>query len=902
MSLLDDSWHDGRDMVSPENLGTMSLLLVFVVRAVFNTLREPAGAACKFLELRKFRETIGLEYFPSPLASWHMGLRTDAVIDKNKRTLLEAGSKDSKSYTLDAHKMKLSDDELGNGISVIRAILQLRPLNQFLPAGYIAEKCGMRYPSIPSMVERSEKLKIMADEVCPDGPKIDVNALEEVASLKFSEKDGKTYNGWEAYLRSIAAQYPDMPVVVDDLLAWEAIRPWMAKDTKGAVVISESHGWKYVPLRGKEAINACDETRVHGTQFNCLWSILAQGGLVGTYYNDAGIESHAVWTSELPTESAGYSYWMYIGSGFWVTVVIHIANSDVEASGCEVVRKLGSTKKQVAHKTPFLPICGVSFRVADFDRVCNKHGGKIVNFAYLSKEVKPGQWSDAHAWHSLFEVSPIDLKSFASRGLMLSSSQLSVQLKVGSSKAEDEEMEDDEQAPSAGARSAEAAPSATPVPVPQDAMWLPEYDLGQETSKPAGTYATLDEIGHDCCYLMLRPTFDKDPVNIAESGSRNMPRANPMNVLTQGFGEIWTRWSTTMRRILVRVTPGSIARYRTDQNGAFFTPEQVNDIRSRLGMREWTVHEVLCLLESLSPLLAIRVASTLAYGAVPPLFNPSVTNEIYLIHDGVLSGKSMSGGNTDPEMLGPYVSQAARDLRLGIFDCRVICGDPDLPTLEQLAAIAMKVVEDVTRRGAGRKSHIIIFWAFRDSCTCDNTWSRIESVISSEEASRGIDNALKTLETIKEVGNVTVVGPGNPVLYGYPASSPKYNELTTRFRVAWEVNASSGVISYPIELILSGCSMSRWGFLQKTKVNIGRVASRIAYLAAMSTMCGLGHCDMNVDEARAYINSRTPVSGDKPRLGVDVFSALTGDQSTGSALPPPPGHAPPPAPAAPQMS
>ena len=270
----------GRGMVSPENLGTMSLLFVFVVRAVFNTLREPAGAACKFLELRKFRETIGLEYFPSPLASWHMGLRTDAIIDKNKRTLLEAGSKDSKSYVLDAHKMKLSDDELGNGINVIRAILQLRPLNQFLPAGYIAEKCGMRYPSIPSMVERSEKLKVMADEVCPDGPRIDVNALEEVASLKFSEKDGKTYNGWEAYLRSIAAQYPDMPVVVDDLLAWEAIRPWMAKDTKGAVVISESHGWNYVPLRGKEAINACDETRVHGTQFNCLWSILAQGNVL----------------------------------------------------------------------------------------------------------------------------------------------------------------------------------------------------------------------------------------------------------------------------------------------------------------------------------------------------------------------------------------------------------------------------------------------------------------------------------------------------------------------------------------------------------------------------------------------------------------------------------------------
>ena len=258
----------GREMASPENLAVMSLMFVFVVRSVFSTLREPFGTACKFLELRKFRETIGLEYFPSPLASWHMGLRTDAVIDKNKRNQLDASSRDAQSYVVDAHKLKLSDDELKTGLEVIRAILQLRPLNQFLPAGYIAEKCGMRYPSIPSMVERSEKLKVIAEEVCPNGPRIDVNALEEVASLKFSERDGRTYSGWEAYIRSIAHQYPDMPVVADDLLAWESSRPWMARDGKGDIVASESHGWIYVPMRGKESINAMEETRVHGTQFN----------------------------------------------------------------------------------------------------------------------------------------------------------------------------------------------------------------------------------------------------------------------------------------------------------------------------------------------------------------------------------------------------------------------------------------------------------------------------------------------------------------------------------------------------------------------------------------------------------------------------------------------------------
>ena len=599
-------------------------------------------------------------------------------------------------------------------------------------------------------------------------------------------------------------------------------------------------------------------------------------------------------------ESIGYSSWVYVGSGFWVTVVIHIADCDVEASGCEVVRKLGSSKKQVAYKTPFMPMCGVSFRVADFDRIVDKHGGKILNFAYLSKEIKPGQWTDADSWHSLFEVSPIDFKSFACRGMMISSSQLSVQLKVGESRPGDDEMEDDEQAASAGALPADMAPPAAPAPVPPDALWVPEYNLDQETSKPAGVYATLEEIGNDCCFLMLKPTFDKVPVSIAESSSQNMPRANPMTVMNQAFGDIWTKWSTIMRHILIRAVPGVITRYGTDKNGKFFTPEQVNDIRTRLGLKAWTVQEVFCFMEALSPLLALRVASTLAYGAVPPLYNPSTIHEIYIIHDGVLAGKSMTGGNIDPEMVGPYVSQAARDLKLGTFDCRVICSDPDLQSLEQLSAIAVKIVDEVSRRNVARRAHILVFWSFRDVAACDPSWNKIESVVSTEEASLSVDNALKALETIQEVGNVVVVGPGNPVLFGYPASSPKYNELSTRFRVAWEVNVASGVVSYPLELILSGCAMSKWGFLQRTKVNIGRVASRIAYLAGMSTTCGLGHCELSADDAREYISSRSPLSGEKPTLGVDVFSALTGDQAAGSVLPPPPGHAPPPAPAAPQ--
>ena len=345
---------------------------------------------------------------------------------------------------------------------------------------------------------------------------------------------------------------------------------------------------------------------------------------------------------------------------------------------------------------------------------------------------------------------------------MISSSQLSVQLKVGESRPGDDEMEDDEQAPSAGALPAEVAPPTAPAPVPPDAIWVPEYNLDQETSKPAGAYATLEEIGNDCCFLMLKPTFDKIPVSIAESNSQHMPRANPMTVMTQAFGDIWTKWSATMRYILIRAVPGVITRYGTDRNGAFFTQEQVHDIRTKHGpCKKCFAFLRLCprcwrfVLQARLPMVLCHRCST------RQSFMRSTST-----HDGILAGKSMSGGNLDPDMVGPYVSQAARDLKLGVFDCLVICSDPDLQSLEQLSALAVKVVGEVSRRNVARRAHVIVFWSFRDVATCDASWSKVESVISTEEASRGIDNALKALETIREVGNVVVVGPGNPVLFG----------------------------------------------------------------------------------------------------------------------------------------
>ena len=64
--------------------------------------------------------------------SWNMGLVNPEVADKHTRTILVPGSRDAKSYVPDAHRLKLNNDELANGLEIVRAIFQLRPLKPFL--------------------------------------------------------------------------------------------------------------------------------------------------------------------------------------------------------------------------------------------------------------------------------------------------------------------------------------------------------------------------------------------------------------------------------------------------------------------------------------------------------------------------------------------------------------------------------------------------------------------------------------------------------------------------------------------------------------------------------------------------------------------------------------------------
>ena len=78
-----------------------------------------------------------------------------------------------------------------------------------------------------------------------------------------------------------------------------------------------------------------------------------------------------------------------------------------------------------------------------------------------------------------------------------------------------------------------------------------------------------------------------------------------MSSTSQNSEQNWVTWSAMMRAVLVRAIPWSITRYGSDPDGRQYTQEQVDAVRRQLNMKAWTVHEVLYLLEALSPMLAI---------------------------------------------------------------------------------------------------------------------------------------------------------------------------------------------------------------------------------------------------------------------------------------------------------
>ena len=88
-------------------------------------------------------------------------------------------------------------------------------------------------------------LQIVSDN--SDLPSAPANALEECFTLTFDDEKGATHRGWEAYVRHLAKLYSGKCVAIDDVLAWNNLRPLKMDDQAGRPAIEA--GVTYVPLR-----------------------------------------------------------------------------------------------------------------------------------------------------------------------------------------------------------------------------------------------------------------------------------------------------------------------------------------------------------------------------------------------------------------------------------------------------------------------------------------------------------------------------------------------------------------------------------------------------------------------------------------------------------------------------
>ena len=305
---------------------------------------------------------------------------------------------------------------------------------------------------------RAQTLRLM--QIVSDNanlPPSPANALEECFTLTFDDAKGATHHGWEAYVRHLAKTYPSKCVTIDDVLAWNNLRPLKMNDQGGKPAIEA--GVTYVPVRGCSNIDPSD-TYCHGTPLSSLWSILATGVVRGAYYTE--LNSYAIWTATDPAECFSYSPYMHIGGGRWVRTMIHF-DPDV-IWGSDHMRNLGSSKHQIAVKRAFMPFCGISFQFKNFNDPIESRD-KLFMTQFMSV---PPNW-EADTWCPIMEAHPFEFPAILLEALFpVHGSSFSHLRYLGQG---DEEPPQAEGAGASDAATASAQASPSPaVPAPMKAL------------------------------------------------------------------------------------------------------------------------------------------------------------------------------------------------------------------------------------------------------------------------------------------------------------------------------------------------------------------------------------------------------------------------------------------------
>ena len=373
----------------------------------------------------------------------------------------------------------------------------------------------------------------------------------------------------------------------------------------------------YVPLKGHNELSPGDDPHPRGIVVPTLWSTLARGGLLGDYYKDLG--SNAVWTATDPRECMNYTTFAHLGTGVWFRVMVHMSKAQIESSGLTTGTQLGKSKHQIAILADFVPICGISVQF-------KSHRMLLDDQEYLQMLpycTSPNEYV-ANTWDAIAETHPADIDTFIKLRVTPPDRSLRTPMYLGDVRpGATDDMDVDPEVVDMAAESAapeQASASATKVD-PENVPWFPKTPLEQDSALLKYRYPPLNDLtaNNETQRLLVRPAFEAPPVLPGEKNAYGLPNIVPMDVIPANrFGETWDRWRSMFRALSnVRVS-GRCSSVGFDSEGKY-SGEQEKAFRDTLSQKKWNIQQCLAILEALSPMTALRVAVTYAYGGPPPL-------------------------------------------------------------------------------------------------------------------------------------------------------------------------------------------------------------------------------------------------------------------------------------------
>ncbi|CAE7490394.1 GABBR2 [Symbiodinium sp. CCMP2592] len=660
--------------------------------------------------------------------------------------------------------------------------LQLRPTMTFLPGSFLALKALNRFPTIDSLKEQAMHLEGDRKEHGDDLPAVDANGIGEVSAFRNEDDDENTplMRGWVSYMKALVEAYPGRCVSIDDTLNWAA-----------------SSSMTY------------EDTFFHGTNLRYLWSVLAHGGLFGEDYvtDDHGSHEPCVWVTGSATEAAGsYASGTYIGVGYWFQVMICVSRTVVN-SHTRTQKRLGGSGKQIRVGTKFLELCGIAFR--PFRILDDREHGVSTSPHYVvhGHRFLSADGATPVAWHPWMEASPIDPRILKLLGNVLGSNSVEfADLVIRSDRTEaPAEPTETKQPETAGAADQAATAGDDPTEritvhpsVLRRNRWTPDGYGNSEMATVGGRYGLQSELQASSYRIELAPFFQMRAPIMGEQGSQGLPKPSKLITIAGGPSKEWELWCQHYRQAFGAVVGNFGYTPAKSKKGIMYDEDGTTDIVAK---PVWSPPDALVAVAIHGIRTVTTMASTIAYGGVPPTILPAVPSErqrFVVMHDGLLTFRSKAGWHSGE--MHAHLTNALVKFGFPNPDVRVqAVGEGDGFVLKEMIETIELMKSETTIPKAN--VHILLLW-------------------------RGAD--LWKLEFNTIYGSVSLCGPVSPSMAHVPTlPDALFERYRVEMRSIWDTVRRSNFLTLSFDAILEGLPYLKGYHVMHESKTIGALCTRI---------------------------------------------------------------------------